>query len=158
MEVDDTIMKFMKRFTILLFFMSLLVACSPAGEPAVSEQQAVPVVEVAAQPTAVPTADTPRTTEADLPVPVIEEPVQDEAAPEAEAVAETAEEPGAASAPPETESQELPETVEETAVSETEAPAAETGSTVVSGRLDEGAFFLGDPNAPITLIDYSDFL
>ncbi|MBK8903804.1 MAG: hypothetical protein IPM53_21665 [Anaerolineaceae bacterium] len=29
---------------------------------------------------------------------------------------------------------------------------------VISGRTDEGAFFLGDPNAPITHIDYSDFL
>jgi hypothetical protein len=33
---------------------------------------------------------------------------------------------------------------------------AETG--VVSGRTEEGAFFLGDPNALITHIDYSDFL
>ena len=33
---------------------------------------------------------------------------------------------------------------------------AETG--VQSGRTDEGAFFLGDPNAPITHLDYSDFL
>lgn len=38
----------------------------------------------------------------------------------------------------------------------TEPTAAETG--VLSGRTDEGAFFLGDPNAPITHIDYSDFL
>jgi len=34
--------------------------------------------------------------------------------------------------------------------------AAETG--VISGRTEEGAFFLGDANAPITHIDYSDFL
>lgn len=43
-------------------------------------------------------------------------------------------------------------TAEPTAV----ATAAETG--VLSGRTDEGAFFLGDPHAPITHIDYSDFL
>lgn len=29
---------------------------------------------------------------------------------------------------------------------------------VVSARTPEGAFYLGDPNAPITHIDYSDFL
>lgn len=29
---------------------------------------------------------------------------------------------------------------------------------IVSGRTDEGVFFLGDPNAPVTMIDYSDFL
>jgi hypothetical protein len=40
----------------------------------------------------------------------------------------------------------------ETAVAENE-PAA-----VVSGRTEEGAYFLGDPKAPITLTDYSDFL
>ncbi len=34
--------------------------------------------------------------------------------------------------------------------------AAETG--VMSGRTEDGAFFLGDPHAPITHIDYSDFL
>jgi hypothetical protein len=37
-----------------------------------------------------------------------------------------------------------------------EVVVAETG--VISGRTAEGAFFLGDPNAPITHIDYSDFL
>jgi hypothetical protein len=31
-------------------------------------------------------------------------------------------------------------------------------TAVVSGRTEEGAFFYGNPNAPITLIDYSDFL
>lgn len=37
-----------------------------------------------------------------------------------------------------------------------EETAAETGA--ISGRTEEGAFFLGDPDAPITHIDYSDFL
>jgi len=37
-----------------------------------------------------------------------------------------------------------------------EEVVAEPG--VISGRTEEGAFFLGDPNAPITHIDYSDFL
>ncbi len=37
-----------------------------------------------------------------------------------------------------------------------EEVAGETG--VVSGRTEDGAFFLGDPTAPITHIDYSDFL
>lgn len=29
---------------------------------------------------------------------------------------------------------------------------------VISGQTAEGAFFLGDPAAPLTVIDYSDFL
>ena len=43
----------------------------------------------------------------------------------------------------------------------TEAPVVEevvVETAVVSGRTEEGAFFYGDPNAPITLTDYSDFL
>src|SRR5690606_7644330 len=54
-------------------------------------------------------------------------------------------------------------------LSETETPAAPTESTAVVtttpdapqvayGRTAEGAFFHGSPDAPITLIDYSDFL
>ena len=155
-------MKFMKQYTLLLLFMTLLVACSPAGEPAASEQQAVSVAEEVEQPTAVTQPDTPRTEE--LPVPAMEEPTQEEAA---ETASETAEEPEATSAPPETEPMALPENedtteeeapIAETAVDPVEAPAEENTTGVISGRLDEGAFFLGDPNAPVTLIDYSDFL
>ena len=145
-------MKAMKRLTILLLLMFLLAACNSTSEPVASEQQAAPVAEVAVEATAVPPTNLPRNDE--LPAPAMEAP---------------AEEPEATSALPETEPMALPEReevveaadkemVEETAVPATEAPVAETEMGVVSGRLEEGAFFLGDPNAPVTLIDYSDFL
>ncbi|MCA9917775.1 MAG: hypothetical protein KC445_07480 [Anaerolineales bacterium] len=59
------------------------------------------------------------------------------------------------------------EVAEATAVSVSTQPASEPTATqtqaieevgVISGRTAEGAFFLGDPTAPITHIDYSDFL
>ena len=150
-------MEAMKRLTLLLLFMSFLVACTPAGEPAASEPQAVPVVEVATEATAVSQANTPRTDELPAPVMAAEEAVEETAVIEIE-------EAEATSAPPETEPVELPEN-EDTGVESEEMVAdsvvestAEEGSLVISGRLDEGAFFLGDPNAPVTLIDYSDFL
>lgn len=37
-------------------------------------------------------------------------------------------------------------------------PTAVLVSEPESGRIEEGAFYLGSPNAPIRLIDYSDFL
>lgn len=57
----------------------------------------------------------------------------------------------------------------ESQVSVTETPAAPTQSAAVAtptpdapqiafGRTAEGAFFHGSPDAPVTLIDYSDFL
>lgn len=45
-----------------------------------------------------------------------------------------------------------------TTAAEPTAETAVAATGVISGRTDEGAFFLGDPNAPITHIDYSDFL
>jgi len=143
-------MKAMKRLAFLILLISLLVACMPSGEPAASEQPAAPVGAGASEPTALSTS-IPRPTEEDLPAPMIEEPVVEEGA---EEVIEEPDEPVVA---PEPESAELPAS-EETAVDPVEAPAEETGPMVISGRLDEGAFFLGDPNAPVTMIDYSDFL
>lgn len=53
----------------------------------------------------------------------------------------------------------------EAAVSPTDEPTPTEAPTisaevveVVSGQLPSGAFFLGDVDAPVTLIDYSDFL
>jgi len=56
----------------------------------------------------------------------------------------------------------LLEAVEPTALP-TLTPPSLTGEEppsvqVISGQTGEGAFFLGDPNAPVTVIDYSDFL
>ena len=50
------------------------------------------------------------------------------------------------------------------AVSATSVPPTATAepepivSLVQSGRTEEGGYFLGNPDAPITFIDYSDFL
>lgn len=38
------------------------------------------------------------------------------------------------------------------------APAGEEPPAVVFGRTDDGVFFHGAADAPVTLIDYSDFL
>lgn len=37
-------------------------------------------------------------------------------------------------------------------------PIGPTTAGVVFGRTEEGAFFHGAPDAPVTFIDYSDFL
>jgi hypothetical protein len=39
-----------------------------------------------------------------------------------------------------------------------EATPTSNATTVVYGRTDDGAFFHGAADAPVTLIDYSDFL
>jgi hypothetical protein len=40
------------------------------------------------------------------------------------------------------------------AIGDIPAPAVE----IEAGRNDDGTFYLGSPDAPVTLIDYSDFL
>ena len=106
----------------------LLTACAPTTETAAPPQ---PSPETAVLPTAT------------VPPPVIVE--------ETASVVEATAVPNPTQ-PPADPSPTIALEAEPTA---TEA-AVETG--VTSGRTDEGAFFLGDPNAPITHIDYSDFL
>lgn len=53
-----------------------------------------------------------------------------------------------------------PEAATQTAPNEAaaEATPAAQSSPVAYGRNDDGTFFHGAPDAPVTLIDYSDFL
>jgi protein-disulfide isomerase len=44
----------------------------------------------------------------------------------------------------------------EPAATGAQLPVDDAGITY--GRTDEGVFFLGSPDAPVTIIDYSDFL
>lgn len=122
----------MRSLTPLLFLGLLLAACTtaaPAADP-------TPVVNVAptAGATGVPATAEP-TTVTEVPAPT-DVPVQNlEPAVEAEVTL---------------------------VVEPTEAPATvmaeSAGTAITSGRTADGAFFLGAPEAPITLIDYSDFL
>lgn len=93
-------------------------------------------------------------TEPSAPTQITQQPV-------AAAATDTAVPPTATTNLPTTETQPT-----ETAVPATEPPTptpqlvppTEPSIQVVSGQLPEGAFFLGDVNAPLTVIDYSDFL
>lgn len=136
-----------QKITYLLLFVFILAACSPneATEETIEPEVAAPTIVAAVEePTAVPTPVPP--TE----VPAAEEPEAEPTAVPVEEAVVSEPEPTAvpveeAEAPVEEESTEA-EVVEETAVN------------VIAGRTPEGAFFLGDPNAPLTMIDYSDFL
>ncbi|MAT97681.1 MAG: hypothetical protein CL608_11100 [Anaerolineaceae bacterium] len=112
----------------LALILLIFTACTPTTETAVSPQ---PSPETAVLPTAT------------VPPPVIVE--------ESATVAEATAVPN----PTQPAADPTPTFAVEAEPTAAEA-ADETG--VISGRTDEGAFFLGDPNAPITHIDYSDFL
>ncbi len=45
-----------------------------------------------------------------------------------------------------------------TALPSTATPTATPAPTLVYGRTDEGVYFYGYPDAPVTVIDYSDYL
>ena len=69
-----------------------------------------------------------------------------------------AEEPTAA-VPVEEEQEEPTAEPDPTATAEMVAEKDEPAPVqVISGQTTEGAYFYGDPNAPLTLFDYSDFL
>ena len=132
----------MKKWIFILPFVLLaLVACGPTAEPesevsvvaSLSEATESPVAEVATElpPTAVSSPPTVVTLPPTI-IPTNEPPANPTAVPTDQPVPE--------------EPTDAP----------TEELMAETA--VIAGRLDEGAFFLGAVDAPVTMIDYSDFL
>jgi hypothetical protein len=118
----------MRRFLWLALILSVFTACTPTTETAVTPE---------------PSPETAVLSTVTIPPPAIAE----VSSPTVEATAVPSPTPPAAE-PTATTAVEVEPTAEEV--------TAETG--VISGRTEEGAFFLGDPNAPITHIDYSDFL
>ena len=129
----------MKRLTFLILLTTVLLLAACGGQ-----QIAEPAAEIAAPLEELPS---PPLTATALPTGTSAPP------PEAPTGAPT-------SAPVEEELQEKPTagpeptaTIEE--VLEVEEPAP---LQVISGQTAEGAYFYGDPDAPVTLFDYSDFL
>ena len=120
----------MKKVCLFFIFVLLLTACSPSTSNDAPETEPETAVF---EPTQADIAATPTLTPTEVPPTTPSEPAEPTAVPTDEPVTE--------------------EVVEEPVVAEVEPETA-----VISGRTDEGAFFYGDPNAPITLIDYSDFL
>ena len=125
----------MKKWILILPIVLLaLVACAPGAEPESEVSVAVASPEVTESPLAEVATDMPPTEVSSPPtgVPTNAPPTQPTAIPTDEPV------------------------IEPTAVP-TEEPTAETA--VIAGRTtEEGAFFLGAVDAPVTMIDYSDFL
>ncbi len=138
-----TIIILVKRLTFLILLVTVLLA-------ACGGQEAAPTVESTALP--VGTASLPSTATAEpLPTETTAPPTDVPTEAPVDALVEeiSAESPSTepASLPEPTATNEPPEEVEE--------PAA---AQVISGQTVEGAYFYGDPAAPLTLIDYSDFL
>lgn len=130
----------MKRLMIaILLPLLLLAACSTGSEvdkrgsvPRESELQASATMP--SEPTAEPVATTPPVAETDTPVPAT---VTAEASVEEDTEAAATEPPTLTPLP---------------------MPTEDLTVQVVSGQTEEGVFFMGDLNAPLTVIDYSDFL
>jgi len=136
----------MKQVTtpIFLFLVSLLlVACAPgaadAPEEAAAPEEGAPSESESVSEPATATAVATATDEAG--------PAGAAASPTAEDVTATEQPPPATEAAP-TEPPPFP----------TEASAESGGEVVVNGRTPEGAYFLGRADAPVTIIDYSDFM
>lgn len=121
----------MKPIVLLLLVGLLIAGCAPADEP---EETAATAPVAAATPTApAPTA------------------VETVTAPPAATFTATA-------APEPTADESTPAVQPEATTEEQDAASLPGETSVAYGRTDEGAFFHGSPDAPVTIIDYSDFL
>ena len=116
----------------LLWILLLLAACAPDAAESPAEVQATAPGVQEMEATALPAA-TPAAT-----------------ATSGETAA-TAPEPTEATAEP-------TEMSPATAPAEGAAPEPEEADVTINGRTDDGAYFLGRADAPLTIIDYSDFL
>lgn len=129
----------MKRLLLIIFLFCLLsTACTPTTTETVDSEPAAvasTAIDTAAGDTAVLATETVPPPVVTVDTPRVEPPT---AVPEATELTSQA-----------TDDVPEPEPLLEEAVAE---------ASVISGRTEEGAFFLGDPNAPIVHIDYSDFL
>jgi hypothetical protein len=134
-------------FALILPLLFLLPSCNVSPEPDIAAvEEAVPPA------TATVVVNTPTT---QVNAPVVEETQPDPIATTAEAVdpAMQTPEPAEVAAAP-TEPAEAP-------ISETEpepAGQAEVDWLAVEGKTGDNLAFLGNPDAPVTMIDYSDFL
>ena len=124
----------MKRLLLAFIFLLLLAACTSTTEAPAPDS--VAEGDTAPSASSIELSSSGRAATETIPPPVVTVDTPRVEPP-------TATSAGSAQAVP------TPEPAEEQAVAE---------GGVVSGRTPEGAFFLGDPNAPITHIDYSDFL
>jgi hypothetical protein len=122
-------MRAMKFIPLCLLLVILLAGCAPAAE--FSEPDGSPTVPAVVQP-----AET-----TSLPVVVTATEVVGETSTPATTTTATETKPTAT-----------------TAATPTASPTLAPTPAVTFGRTDEGAFFHGAPDAPVTLIDYSDFL
>jgi hypothetical protein len=133
-----------KQVTFLILITVLLLAACGGPEVAESVAEVAAPLEEAASPPATATA-APLPTDTSTPLP------------EVPTDAPT-------SAPLEENTQEAP-TAETAANPDPTAPVEPTVEVeeptplqMISGQTAEGAYFYGDPDAPVTLFDYSDFL
>lgn len=122
-----------RRFVLFLFLTAWLAACGQ-GEGMVEPTAAV-VTETAA--VVVPATETSAPAATDTAVAAVEA-----TAPTAAAATSTTAAPTSAPAP--------------ATAAPTATATAQSG--IPSGRTDAGIFYLGQPDAPVTVRDYSDFL
>jgi len=127
----------MRLFALMLIFIVILVACGPEAE-----QQ--PTATIQAQPTNTGDPE-PSATEA-----IAEESVEDLTPTEPSPTLAPMESPTASNTPPPVETP--------TEVVATEVPDTPTIQAAVINGPYENTYFRGSSSAPITMIDYSDFL
>jgi len=164
----------MKYYFVITSLVLLLALAACGGQSAESEPVEEPAQDVAATTSLeseaeAQTADQPPAEVTSVPPEVVDseqlqgvDPAPSEPAQQVETDAEPQVETASSESaqPPETEQSE-PEVVAETIQPEEQVPVTEPtveNWLTVEGKTDDNLAYLGNPAAPITIIDYSDFL